>query len=113
MATQKKARLSALATFVMVAVLGLSFAFKPFISKTEKVVSQEWFYKLTSTNPADINNPANYQSTPLPGSSCDGDDIVCRIVDVPNSSNSSVPALSLGTVTGHLTAYSTQFKPEP
>lgn len=90
------------------------FSFKPSEQARAKEagsrVAQSWYYKLTSMDPADLNNPSNYQSTPLPGATCGSGDIVCRIEDEANSGNSTIPALSHGNVSSNLTAYRADFK---
>lgn len=100
MATQKKAWLSAIATFVLVAVIGLLFAFKPFHSNTNKsiVAGEKWFEYTNSTLDGNVNNPANYALTPnsgsLPPSCPTGTAQRCAVKATTSSSNPSQPNLS-------------------
>lgn len=109
MALTKKV-MGAVAAIALVLTTLLTFAFKPLTNSNKKVAPQTWYYKLTSTSASDINNPSNYQSTPLPDTECGSGSVVCNIVDEPNSSNSNIPALSQGNVTTHLEEYDTSFK---
>lgn len=77
MATQKKAWLSALATFVLVAVLGLSFAFKPF--KNNKTVAAPLTYYFIGSSPSQANLPGQWSTTPPEGLECSEGTMPCQV----------------------------------
>lgn len=65
MATQKKAWLSALATFVLIAVIGLTFAFKPFDrAKTSPIkASTTWYFIGENLSDATTASSTNWTKT--------------------------------------------------
>lgn len=75
MATQKKAWLSALATFVLIAVIGLTFAFTN-EKGSPKGTTVYFEYAGSSYSDSDYRNPGNWNFTTSP-SDCPGDGHIC------------------------------------
>ncbi|MBD1428500.1 hypothetical protein [Sphingobacterium litopenaei] len=81
------------------------------ISKTS-LASQTWYYQLNSTNPSDVNNPANYALTkPTPSISCGTGTVMCSIQDEPSTSNPSQPAFTHGNVADNELDYEANKRP--
>lgn len=87
------------AFFVVKAMSKSEYKKSEITNSQNQLTEMTWYYQLNSTNPADINNPANYALTkPDEDVTCGSGAIVCEIQDTPNPSNSSQPALSHGNV---------------
>lgn len=111
MITLKSTRLFVATLFAL--IIGAFYVVNAMDKKSENVGNQKplevmvWHYQLNSTNPTDINNPANYALTkPDQDITCGSGEIVCEIQDTANPSNSAQPALSHGNVSDNPTDYS-------
>lgn len=89
MATQKKAWLSALATFVLIAVIGVTFAFKS-ESTTNKAATQVWYYTPnTAPTGSQIYDSSRYTSSSP--ENCGGETTVpCEISFTENANYSTL-----------------------
>lgn len=93
-------------------LLGAFFVVKAMNKSKESVpavkqpAEKTWYYQLNSTNPADIDNPANYAlSKPMNAGECGVPlaTVICSITDVEGSSGQ--PAFTHGNVSSNPTSY--------
>lgn len=79
MKNNKKTWLGAVFTFALVAIMGLTFAFKPVTSNNANRKAPVWYqYQLSTFTDAQVKNPLNYQRVNVePG--CDETENICSI----------------------------------
>lgn len=116
MKNSKNIGLRALAFIALIA--GSYFAVQAMQTKKDKVIttaslaSQTWYYQINSTNPSDVNNPANYALTkPSPSINCGTGTVMCSIQDEPNPSTPSQPAFTHGNVDDNELDYEANKRP--
>ncbi|MFC3561150.1 hypothetical protein [Pedobacter jamesrossensis] len=84
----KKTWLGAMFTFALVAIMGLTFAFKPFNKESKNANAKVTTYYYTGSDVAGANDPSNWSSDPGDASPCGGlAQIPCQVT-VPTTIDS-------------------------
>lgn len=101
----KKLKLNIMAIIGMMVAVGTVAFTAPAEKTVYNAAAETWFYQSQNTSASDLNNPLNYSRTPLPETECEGEEVVCTILDVENPNIPGQPQLSHGSVAAEPAQY--------